>query len=69
MRFLADPSIERGRVVIVKDGSVIAMAPSVETRAIVTYALTVGDELRAHPDAMWRVPAWIRGEAKRRAQK
>lgn len=67
MRFLSDPSMERGRVVISKDAAVIAMAPSVDALAVVYYSFVVGDELRAHPDTMPDVRAWVRRDAKRRS--
>lgn len=66
MRFLVDPTLERGRVVIVKDTAVIAMA-TVETLAVVYYSLVIGDELRANRDTMPDVKAWIRRDAMRRA--
>ena len=67
MRFLLDPSLDRGRVVISKDQNVIAMAPTVEALAIVSRAVVVGHELRAHPDTMPHVRRWILADAKRRA--
>lgn len=67
MRFLVDNSLERGRVVITKDEAIIAVSPTVEALAIVSYALVVGEELRAHPATMPHVRAWIADDAKRRA--
>ncbi len=66
-RFLLDPSLDRGRVVISKNQNVIAMAPTVEALAIVSRAVVVGEELRAHPDTMPHVRRWIIADTKRRA--
>lgn len=59
MRFLVDHSLDRGRVVIRRDDTIIAVAPTVEALAIVSYALVVGEELRADPATMPHVLAWI----------
>lgn len=67
MRFLVDPTLDRGRVVISKDAAVIAMAPSVEALPIVSYSIVVGDELRAHPDTMPHVKRWIIADARKRS--
>ncbi|MBB4377238.1 hypothetical protein [Bradyrhizobium sp. SBR1B] len=65
MRF-TDQSIDRGRVVISKDGGIIAVVPTVEALVIVGHAVVVGEELRAHPDTMRHVKRWIVDDAKRR---
>ncbi|MBP1294296.1 MULTISPECIES: hypothetical protein [Bradyrhizobium] len=69
MGFVADHSLDRGRIVISKDGGIIAVAPSVDALVLISQALVVGDELRANPLTMWNVRLWIRRDAKRRAEK
>lgn len=66
MRFILDQSLDRGRVIISKDGGIIAVAPSVEALVVVSHAVVVGEELRAHPDTMRHVKQWIIADAKRR---
>ena len=60
MRFVLDQSLDRGRVVISKDGGIIAVAPTVEALVVVSHAVVVGEELRAHPDTMLHVKRWSR---------
>lgn len=57
MRFITDQSLYRGRVVISKDGGIIALAPSVEALVLVSHAVV--EELRAHPHTMRHVRRWI----------
>jgi len=66
MRFITDQSLDRGRVVINKDGGIIAVAPSVEALVLVSHAVVVGEVLRAHPHTMRPVRRWIIDDAKRR---
>ena len=66
MRFITDHSLDRGRVVISKDGGIVAVAPSVEALVLVSHAVVVGEELRAHPNTMRQVRRWIIDDAKRR---
>lgn len=66
MSFLLDATLDRGRVVITKNGNRIAMSPSVEALAIVSHSVVIGDELRAHPDTMRHVKDWIKRDARRR---
>jgi hypothetical protein len=58
MRFLSDPTITPGRVEVRRDGGILAMAP-VGALALIDYAMTVGDETRAHPETMPGVRAWL----------
>ena len=66
MRYLSDPTFPPGRVEVRKDNTLIAAAP-VGALVLISYALVVGDELRANPLTMISVRAWERRDAKRRA--
>ena len=67
MRFVLDNSLDRGRVVISKDGGIVAVAPSVDALVLISHAVVVGEELRAHPDTMPHVRRWIIRDARKRA--
>lgn len=67
MKFLLDPTFPRGCVEIRKDEALIAIAPSIEALVLVSHALVVGEELRAHPDTMRHVKQWIIEDARKRA--
>lgn len=67
MSFILDQSLDRGRVIISKDGGIIAVAPTVEALVVVSHAVVVGEELRAHPDTMRHLKRWIVDDAKRRS--
>lgn len=49
MRFVTDHSLDRDRMVISKDGGIIAVAPSVQALVVISHAVVVGEEVRAHP--------------------
>lgn len=59
MRFLSDHTFPHGRVETRKDEALIAATPSVEALVLVSPALVVGEELRAHPNTMPHVKRWI----------
>ncbi|WP_256805788.1 hypothetical protein [Bradyrhizobium sp. Bra64] len=66
-RRIADPTFPRGRVEIRKDEALIAIAPTIEALVLISHALVVGEELRAHPNTMPHVKRWIIADARRRA--
>jgi hypothetical protein len=59
VRFLADPTLEPGRVVVKHGGNVIAMAGTPEMLPLIDGALLDGDETVTHPGTMWCVHRWI----------
>jgi hypothetical protein len=66
MRFMIDPKMAPGRVVVKKDGQQVAVASSFEMLPVISEALRRGDETHAHPATMPWVHAWISREERRR---
>ena len=66
MRFLADPKMGPGRVIVKQGGEVVAVATSVAMLPVISAALQDGDETYACRETLSHVGLWFYGEERLR---
>jgi hypothetical protein len=69
MRFLSDPTLAKGRVIVKQDGEIVAMASSTAMLAVIEHSLRVGDVAIPHPETVPLVAIWIEGSERMRKRR
>jgi hypothetical protein len=61
MRYVGDPTMSPGRVIVKEAGDVVAVATNLHALPVISDALQRGDEVHAHPETLPFVDLWIIG--------